>query len=150
RPPWPVSLLLALLIIALAVPLLAVLGIQASRLTASERARLFGEARLNAERIAAGLDQTLNGYIAVLESLATTPALAEDDLATVYRQAQAALGPRGIFAFLRDPDGHILFNTRVPYGAPLPPISGLTGQVLDGKRPVISDVVFGEVSKGAV
>lgn len=150
RPPWPVSLLLALLIIALAVPLLAVLGIQASRLTASERARLFGEARLNAERIAADLDQTLNGYIAILESLATTPALAEDDLATVYRQAQAALGPRGIFAFLRDPDGHILFNTRVPYGAPLPPISGLTGQVLDGKRPVISDVVFGEVSKGAV
>lgn len=150
RPPWPVSLLLALLIIALAVPLLALLGIQASRLTASERARLFGEARLEAERIAADLDQTLNGYIAILESLATTPALGEDDLATVYRQAQAALGPRGIYAFLRDPDGRILFNTRVPYGSPLPLVSGFAQEIIDGTRPAVSDVVFGEVVKRSV
>lgn len=150
RPPWPVSFLLALSIIALVVPLLALLGIQASRLTTSERARLFGEARLNAERIAADLDQTMNGYIAILESLATTPALAEDDLATVYRQADAALSPRGLFAFLRDPSGRMLFNTRLPYGAPLPEAAGFDGQVIEGDRPVISDVVIGKVAKRAV
>ena len=83
RPPWPVSFLLALSIITLAVPLLALLGMEAARLTSSERARLSGEAGLSAERIAADLDQTLNGYIAILESLATTPALGEDDLSTV-------------------------------------------------------------------
>lgn len=150
RPPWPVSFLLALSIIALAVPLLALLGMEAARLTTSERARLFGETRLNAERIAADLDQTLNGYIAILESLATTPALAEGDLATVYRQAEAALGPRGLFAFLRDSEGQMLFNTRVPFGAALPKTTGFSGQIIDADRPVISDVVIGQVAKRAV
>jgi hypothetical protein len=105
RPPWPVSLFLALSIVALAVPLLVLLGLEAARLTSSERARLVGEAGRTAERVASDLDQTLNGYIAILESLATTPALADDDFATVYRQAAAALQSRGLFAFLRDVDG---------------------------------------------
>ncbi len=150
RPPWPVSFLLALSIIALAVPLLALLGMEATRLTSSERARLFGEARRSAERIAADLDQTLNGYIAVLESLATTPALGEDDFATVYRQAQAALGSRGLYAFLRDPSGQQLFNTRVPYGTSLPRSQGFDDQVAKTNRPYISDVVIGDVAKRPV
>ena len=124
RPPWPVSYFLALSIIALAVPLLVLLGMEAARLTTTERARLFDETRRTAERIAADLDQTLNGYIAVLESLAATPALAEDDFATVYRQAEAALKSRGLYAFLRDMSGQQLFNTRVPYGTPLPRSTG--------------------------
>ncbi|WP_171946520.1 sensor histidine kinase [Hyphomicrobium sp. CS1GBMeth3] len=150
RPPWPVSFLLALSIIALAIPLLALLGMEAARLTSSERNRLFNEARLNAERIAADLDQTMNGYIAILESLATTPALAEGDLATVYRQAEAALRPRGLYAFLRDSNGQMLFNTRLPYGAALPTTTGFDGQVISGNRAVISDVVIGEVAKRPV
>lgn len=150
RPPWPVSFLLALSIIALAVPLLALLGMEAARLTSSERARLFGDARLTAERIAADLDQTLNGYIAILESLATTPALREDDFATVYRQADAALSSRGLYAFLRDKSGQQLFNTRVPFGSPLPVSGGFDDQVFTEKRPYVSDVVIGDVAKRAV
>lgn len=150
RPPWPVSFLLALSIIALAVPLLALLGMEAARLTSSERARLSGEARLTAERIAADLDQTLNGYIAILESLATTPALGEDQLATVYRQAEAALSSRGLYAFLRDTNGQQLLNTRLPYGSELPRSTGFDDQVLSEKRPFVSDVVIGDVAKRAV
>lgn len=150
RPPWPVSFFLALSIIALAVPLLALLGMEAARLTSSERSRLFGEARLTAERIAADLDQTLNGYLAIVESLATTPALGEDDFATVYRQSEAALGSRGLFAFLRDTKGQQLFNTRVPYGSPLPVSTGFDDQVFSEKRQYVSDVVMGAVAKRAV
>jgi two-component sensor histidine kinase len=150
RPPWPVSFLLALSIIALAVPLLALLGMEAARLTSSERSRLFGEARLTAERIAADLDQTLNGYIAVLESLATTPALAEDDFATAYRQAEAALTSRGLYAFLRDKSGQQLFNTRIPYGSPLPKSGEFDAQVFTDMRPYVSDVVIGDVAKRPV
>ena len=150
RPPWPVSFLLALSIVALAVPLLAFLGMEASRLASSERARLFGEVRVGAERIAADVDQTLNGYIAILETLATTPALAEGDYATVYRQAQAALGSRGLYAFLRDLDGQQLFNTRLPYGAPLPKTNGFEVEVANMTRPHVSDVVNGAVAKRPV
>lgn len=150
RPPWPVSFLLALSIIALAVPLLALLGMEAARLTSSERSRLFGEARLTAERIAADLDQTLNGYIAILESLATTPALAEDDFATVYRQSEAALNSRGLYAFLRDTTGQQLLNTRVPYGTELPKSTGFDDEVFAEKRPYVSDVVMGAVARRSV
>ncbi|WP_439541260.1 sensor histidine kinase [Hyphomicrobium sp.] len=150
RPPWPVSFLLALSIVALAVPLLAFLGMEASRLASSERARLFGEVRVGAERIAADVDQTLNGYIAILETLATTPALTEGDFATVYRQAQAALGSRGLYAFLRDLDGQQLFNTRVPFGAPLPKTQGFDVEVAHMTRPHISDVVIGAVANRPV
>jgi two-component sensor histidine kinase len=150
RPPWPVSYFLALSIIALAVPLLVLLGMEAARLTTTERARLFDETRRTAERIAADLDQTLNGYIAVLESLATTPALAEDDFATVYRQAEAALKSRGLYAFLRDMSGQQLFNTRVPYGTPLPRSTGFDEEILSSQRPFVSDVVIGDVAKKAV
>ncbi|MGE3231010.1 MAG: HWE histidine kinase domain-containing protein [Hyphomicrobium sp.] len=150
RPPWPVSFLLALSIIALAVPLLALLGMEAARLTSSERSRLFGEARSTAERTAGDLDQTLNSYIVILESLATTPALAEDDFATVYRQAAAALSSRGLYAFLRDKSGQQLLNTRVPYGSALPTSSGFDGTVITDNKPFVSDVVIGDVAKRPV
>lgn len=149
RPPWPVSFLLALSIIALAVPVLALLSYEASRLTQSERARLFDEAGRAAERIAADLDQTLNGYIAILESLATTPALAENDFATVYRQSAAALKSRGLFAFLRDGSGQQLFNTRLSYGSPLP-ISSDDLPVFTTNSSYVSDIVFGDVAKKKV
>lgn len=150
RPPWPVSFLLALSIIALAVPLLVLLAMEAARLTASERSRLVGEAASSASRIAADLDQTLNGYIAILESLATTPALGEDDFETVYYQAVAALRPRGLFAFLRDTDGQQLFNTRVPFGSPLPMSARFDEPVFEDGRPYVSDVVIGRVAKSPV
>ncbi len=150
RPPWPVSFLLALLIVALAVPLLAFLGMEASRLASDERARLFGEVRTGAERLAADIDQTLNGYVAILETLATSPALAEDDFATVYRQAQAALSTRGLYAFLRDLDGQQVFNTRRPYGTELPQTKGFSTKLETLSRPHVSDVVIGAVARRPV
>lgn len=150
RPPWPVSFLLALSIIALAVPLLALLAMEAARLTSSERARLVGDAASSASRIAADLDQTLNGYIAILESLATTPALGEDDFETVYYQAVAALQPRGLYAFLRDKSGQQLFNTRLPYGVSLPTSTGFDDPLFEDGRPYVSDVVIGRVAKTPV
>lgn len=147
RPPWPVSFLLALSILALVVPLLALLAMEAARLTSSERARLVGEAASSASRIAADLDQTLNGYIAILESLATTPALGEDDFETVYYQAVAALRPRGLYAFLRDPNGQQLFNTRLPYGTALPSSERFDDPVFEDGRPYVSDIVIGRVAK---
>jgi len=150
RPPWPVSLFLALSIVALAVPLLALLGVEAVRLSSSERTRLVGEAGRTAERIASDLDQTLNSYLAILESLATTPALAEGDLKTVYKQAAAALQSRGLFAFLRDVDGQQLFNTRVAYGEELPRSVGFDLPTFSNKEVYVSDVVVGQVAKKPV
>jgi two-component sensor histidine kinase len=150
RPPWPVSHLLAACIVALALPLVVLVGIHALRLTVNERARLHGEASLTAERIAADLDQTINSYIAILETLGTSPALADGDFATLYAQATAALKPNGLYAFLRDASGQQLLNTRLAYGSPLPKSVGFDAPLFENKRPYISDVVIGDVARRPV
>jgi two-component sensor histidine kinase len=151
RPPWPLSLLLALSIVVLAVPLLGLLAVEATSLSATKRAELHADASRTAERIAADLDQTLNGYIASLETLATTPALVKDDVETVYGQAVAALRSRKLFAFLRDAaTGQQLFNTRLDFGAPLPRSGGFDQPMFETKTPYVSDVVIGDVAKKAV
>ena len=150
RPPWPVSHLLAACIVALALPLVVLVGIHALRLTVNERARLHGEASLTAERIAADLDQTINSYIAILETLGTSPALADGDFATLYAQATAALKPNGLYAFLRDASGQQLLNTRLAYGSPLPKSVGFDAPLFENKRPYVSDVVIGDVARRPV
>jgi two-component sensor histidine kinase len=150
RPPWPVSHLLAACIVALALPLLVLVGFDALRLTVNERARMHGEASLTAERVAADLDQTINSYIAILETLGTSPALANGDFATLYSQATAALKPNGLYAFLRDATGQQLFNTRLAYGSSLPKSVGFDAPVFESKIPYVSDVVLGDVAKRPV
>jgi two-component sensor histidine kinase len=150
RPPWPVSHLLAACIVALALPLVVLVGIDALRLTVNERARLHGEASLTAERIAADLDQTINSYIAILETLGTSPALGNGDFATLYAQATAALKPNGLYAFLRDASGQQLFNTRLAYGSPLPKSIGFDAPAFETRQPYVSDVVLGDVARRPV
>lgn len=150
RPPWPVSHLLAACIVALALPLLVLVGFDALRLTVNERAHLHSDASLTAERIAADLDQTINSYIAILETLGTSPALSDGNFATLYAQAAAALSPNGLFAFLRDASGQQLFNTRVAYGEPLPKSVGFDAPVFETKLPYVSDVVTGDIAKRPV
>lgn len=129
---------------------MVLVGIDALRLTVNERARLHGEASLTAERIAADLDQTINSYIAILETLGTSPALADGDFATLYAQATAALKPNGLYAFLRDASGQQLFNTRLAYGSPLPKSIGFDAPAFESRLPYVSDVLIGDVARRPV
>lgn len=142
RPPWPVSHLLAAYVIALALPLLILIGVDAVRVTATEKNRLHQDATRAAERIASDVDQAFTSYGAILHTLATSIALKEKDYGTLYAQAEAALRQYGLFAFLRDSTGQQIMNTRVPYGTPLPKSENFSVD-----DPFVGDIVIGEVAK---
>ncbi len=142
RPPWPVSHLLAAYVLALAVPLLCLIAIDALRVTATEKGRLHGDATRAAERIASDLDQSLTSYRAILHTLATSAALKSHDYGALYAQAEEALRQYGLYAFLRDQTGQQLMNTRVPFGTPLPRTENFSVD-----DPFVSDLVIGEVAK---
>ncbi|MFA5950964.1 MAG: HWE histidine kinase domain-containing protein [Hyphomicrobium sp.] len=125
-------------------------GLEAARLSTSERTRLHQDATRTAERIAVDVDQQFNSYIAILQTLATSPALRAGNFAVVHAQANAALMPLGLFAFLRDATGQQLFNTRVEYGTPLPVSKGFDDEIFTSKQSFVSDLVYGNVARQPV
>lgn len=87
-----------------------------------------GEAQLErgALQTARALTQAFDGELAArvicLETLALSPHLATGDLAAFQWQARAALGPAADTDVIALFEGdRQLFNTRIEYGAPLPP-----------------------------
>lgn len=103
--------------------------------------------------VATSIDQHLGSRIGALQMLASSPLLRNasrrDDL---YQEAQGFQKSFGSHVILADTERHMLFNTRVPFGAPLPtlpkpegraaaPIAVATGQ------PAVGDVFQGPIAK---
>ncbi|AWN52769.1 PAS-domain containing protein [Methylobacterium sp. 17Sr1-1] len=137
----------AALAVALLVPALLIIGLIAHRWVQAEQARMEERtATLNAHAVEQ-IDRFLSGQIAMLQALATSPALEHEDFARFDRQARELVRLQGINIVLRDADGQQRVNTRLPWGAPLP------RAVLDNDRvvretgaPAISDLVAGTVT----
>ncbi|MET7245838.1 PAS-domain containing protein [Methylobacterium sp. EM32] len=137
----------AALAVALLVPALLIIGLIAHHWVQAERARMEERtATLNAHAVEQ-IDRFLSGQIAMLQALATSPALENGDFARFDRQARELVRLQGINIVLRDADGQQRVNTRLPWGAPLP------RAVIDNDRvvretgaPAISDLVAGTVT----
>jgi signal transduction histidine kinase len=82
--------------------------------------RLIESARVDAS----ALDREFDSAISVLQTLATSPSLDRDDLAAFYQEARRgqATQPGWYTLLLSSHDGRQLVSTRVPWGAPLPPV----------------------------
>ncbi|HLO62441.1 MAG TPA: PAS domain S-box protein [Azonexus sp.] len=107
-----------------------------------------------AQNLAASVDQRLQAHIAALSMLAASPLL--DDPAqwpVLYREArgfQQSLDSHVILASSGEPI-RMLFNTRAPFGAPLPNLPQPRGQgaaraALDTLRPAVGDIVLGPLA----
>lgn len=143
---------LALFGLATLVPVFAGGVILATRLARQEQARLEAQARDLARDVAGDIDRELQGVVAALEALSTSPALAEGNLDVFYKQAQRALAFRGAAIVMRDPHGQQLVNTIVPWGTPLPVstdpvLREADRRALASGRPVVSDLYIGAVAK---
>jgi PAS domain S-box-containing protein len=143
---------LALFGIAVLLPVSAGGGLLAARLAHDEQDRLEEQARDVARDIAGDIDRELQGVVASLEALSTSPALADGNLGQFYRQAQKALAFRGSAIVVRDASGQQLLNTLVPWGAPLPVSTDPVLRAADESAlrtgmPVISDLYVGAVSR---
>lgn len=107
-----------------------------------------------AQNLATSIDQRVQGHIGALSMLAASPLL--DDPArwpALYREAQdfqQSFGSHVILAGTGEPM-QMLFNTRAPFGAPLPDLPQPRGQgaarkALDTLRPAVGDIVQGPLA----
>ncbi|MGX7707426.1 PAS-domain containing protein [Methylobacterium sp. Gmos1] len=143
----PLRTHVAALAVALLVPALLIIGLIAQRWVQAEQARMEERtATLNAHAVEQ-IDRFLTGQIAMLQALATSPALEVEDFARFDRQARELVRLQGTTIVLLDTDGQQRVNTRLPWGAPLP------RTILDNHRllretgaPAISDLFFGAVT----
>jgi signal transduction histidine kinase/CheY-like chemotaxis protein len=120
------------------VPALAFSAYLLWRFGESERARAALFLQSQAQGVAGAIDSEFTKTLALLEAVATVPALVSGDprrIETTLRNVSASTG-RGLI--VATAGGEILFDTRPTGGAP-PPIPP---EVFEGKR-VVSDVVVG-------
>lgn len=111
------------------------------------------EAANLARNFAIAIDQHLSARIAALNMLAASP-LADDPSRwqDLYQEAQGFHQGFGSHVILADLETQMLFNTRVPFGAPLPLLPRPKGRratdiVVETGRPAISNILFGPVAK---
>ncbi|AWB22292.1 PAS domain-containing protein [Methylobacterium currus] len=132
---------------ALLVPALLIIGLIAQRWVQAEQTRMEERtATLNAHAVEQ-IDRFLSGQIAMLQALATSPALETEDFARFDRQAREVVRLQGINIVLRDRDGQQRVNTRLPWGTPLPlAVLGNDQAVEETGAPAISDLFPGTVT----
>jgi two-component sensor histidine kinase len=142
------SHLIALSLAAL-LPMTALAGVLLVRSAEHERVQLEQRLIQVAEGLAGDLDRELSNLVTVLTTLATSPALQSDDLATFHVQAAAAVRGWGSI-FLVDPQSfQQVLNTLVPWGTDLPKTGDAATvlRVRDTQLPQVSDYFVGVVSK---
>jgi PAS domain S-box-containing protein len=129
--------------------LAAYLAIDRVRVAMDER-RL--EANNIARTLATAVDQDLNARIGALQMLAASPLV--DDASRWKELYQEALGFHqgfGSHVLFVDRDMNMLFNTRVPFGTPLPKLPRPKGQAagplaFESGKPAVGDTVQGPVA----
>jgi signal transduction histidine kinase len=122
RPSVPLRVYLLLLVLGAMLPGAVLTAILVAQTFAGNRAvierRLMDAARVDA----AAVDRELDAIIRTLEVLATSPALAANDLHTFHGEAvRLQSGQPGWYTvLLLSPEGQQIVSTRLPRGAPLP------------------------------
>ncbi|ACL59441.1 ATP-binding protein [Methylobacterium nodulans] len=145
RPLW---YYVAALNLALLVPALAVTIVLLHHWVAAERSRLENTTvAINSEALET-VDCFLASQIAMLQALATSPALEAGDLERFGRQAAELSALQGLTIILRDTAGQEHVNTQVPRGSPLPSLPRVTDRAVAATgKPTVSDLLIGAVSR---
>lgn len=107
------------------------------------------EARGVVSQAAANVAEHIHLVTTAMKTLAQSPALTRDDLDEAYRYAALMAADLGHHIGLATADGQQLFNTRRPFGSPLPRRSEATSyrRALETGRPSISNVIIGAITK---
>ncbi len=143
----PTQLIILALVAVLVVPGIAFAGLLLARYAHSERARYQLESVDVARAASTALDRYLNGLQTTLQTLSTSAFLAAGDLEGFHRQAERVKDFIGADIGLRRPDGQQLVNTRLSWGAALPPTPLVVDtQVIATGKPLVSDVFTGTVA----
>lgn len=127
--------------LVVAVPLLLLVGVLLYRSVTLEIEQTKLRIGQVLEALIADLDRDMERRIAVLETLSTSPLLAEENWPAFYAQAKESLRGRA-FLILVDAEGRQIFNTYVPYGE-APKLTGDPTTVQKARQiqqPIVSDL----------
>ena len=142
---------LAVLAVALVLPVTIFAGVLLWRFADAERSRLEGQAFSVARSAAHAVDQELAGLASLVEAVSLFGSLQGGDLEAFHSQAVAVRARTGVDLVLRDPAGQQLANTRRRWGEPLPPThGGSDAEAVRAGRPVVSGLFTGAVAQTPV
>jgi two-component sensor histidine kinase len=147
---WSLLTLLLVYGVLAILPMLAAGGYLLFRLAQAERAQLEERVHQIAEAVAGDVDRELQRRLTVLQTLATSPRIAQRDFLGFHAQAKAALAAEDLGILLHDAvTRQQLVNTFVDYGAPLPTTGDpeTFDRVLAAKQAEVSDVFVSLVTK---
>jgi PAS domain S-box-containing protein len=137
--------------LAIVVPVLIYSAFVLHRYTEYVRATNERRALEIARGLTADIDREITAVITILETLATSEALATKDFRSFYAQVREALRSRPWNIVLIDTNHRQLLNTRVPWGTPLPVSTAnepdFARFTRDKATYVVSDLFTGTVAK---
>ena len=119
-PPQRIRTLLILFALALTVPLLGLAIFALQQMAMLDEQETHGRVLQVAQDLAGDVDRELESATVTLDTLATSRALADGDLAAFHEQASRALRRERAGILLVDRTFQQLLNTRVPFGTALP------------------------------
>ena len=141
---------LALMAIAIVVPVALVSALALNSLLNAERQALLQSMRETARATGMAVDREWSNADGVARALAISQPLARGDFAEFDRQVRVANGDSGMHTALLDEGGRQIFNTVRPFGAPirLPSTDTLTrvNAVLAANKPQISNLIVGRAT----
>lgn len=137
------------LCLGILLPTLLFVGVLLWRVAVSERNRVEEQATALARDLAVTFDREVDGVLAAVQTLGTSPSLQSRDFAAFYAQASEVRRFRYIHVSLRDVDGHTILTTRAPLGADIPAVPLLADtdrQILQTGAAQVSDIFIGSSS----
>ena len=124
---------LVLLVLATLLPSVAVSLFAAFTTYRDERSAVTTAALETARALGLVADRELLYRVGILDTLAVSRQLRSGDLRAFYEEARAVAPTREIAIVFSDTANRALFNTRVPWGEPLPPAPVLTERARDAR-----------------
>jgi signal transduction histidine kinase len=143
---------LALMALAVLVPIVLFAAIALSMLMQAEREAALHSLQETARATALGVDRELSVAEARARVLATSSSLARGDMQSFHRRASMINRDSPFWTVLFDESGQQLVNTRAPYGTPLPTFSRpeYSRQVMESGVMRVSDLLIGTIARDPV
>jgi PAS domain S-box-containing protein len=144
----PLSFYIVAFALALAIPAVIFAGAVTYRWVRAEQAHLEGTIDQLDDELVSSIDRFVAGQIAMLQALATSPALDTGELHLFDEQARALVRLQGIHIVMRDMAGQQVINTRLPWRAALPKaMLDADRVVIQTKQTYVSDLIIGAVTR---
>jgi signal transduction histidine kinase/ActR/RegA family two-component response regulator len=139
---------LALMAVAILIPVMLFSAISLNMLLRAEREAALRGVRETARTLVVSIDRELTNAQSAVRMLATSQYLDHGDFANFYKEARYADKAGATWTALLDDQGRQLLNTFAPFGAPMPTIGTpeRVASVLEAGVPQISNLIRGAVS----